>query len=419
MSHSSGVRMAGPLLTHQDGLWCDLLALGYAHFSAKNLLGVTAHLSRWLHSRCLSPADLTEDQIDAFLRDRRAAGYTGWRTLKGLRPILRYLRSVGAMPPPQPPWIDPAPSAVLARDYQSYLLEERGITPDTAGGYLRGVRKFLAAIDLSDLSDLCQLSTATVSRFILDEARSSSVGYAKMKVTALRSFLRYLHLRGHCADLSGAVPAVAGCRDSGLPKSLTEEEVSRLLDACHKCTATGRRNLAVLLLLSRLGLRAGEVAALDLKDVRWSRGDLLVHGKGSRGILPLPQDVGQALADYLQRGRPPFDSPKLFLQAIAPYGELTSKAVGAIVRDACTKAHLPRIGSHYLRHTAATQMLRKGASLSEVAHVLRHRGLLTTTIYAKVDRRKLRTLARPWPGGESRSSTLPRFQAAVGGAAPL
>ena len=401
MAHPSGVRMTGPLLAHQDGLWSDLLALGYAHFSAKNLMGVAAHLSRWLHGRCLSPADLTEGRIEAFLVDRRAAGYVCWRTPKGLLPILAYLRSVGAVPPPEPSWVDPAPAAVLARGYESYLLEERGIKPVTADGYLRGIRKFLATIELSDLSGLRQLSTATVSRFILDEARSSSVNTAKLKVTALRSFLRYLHLRGHCADLSGAVPAVAGCRDSGLPKSLTEEEVHRLLDACDTSTATGRRNLAVLLLLSRLGLRAGEVAALELDDIRWSRGDLLVHGKGSQGILPLPQDVGQSLADYLQRGRPPFDSPKLFLKALAPYGELNSSTVGAIVRTACTRAHLPPTGSHRLRHTAATQMLRKGASLSEVAHVLRHRSLLTTTIYAKVDRRKLRTLARPWPGGES------------------
>ena len=216
---------------------------------------------------------------------------------------------------------------------------------------------------------------------------------------ALRSFLRYLHVRGHCGDLADAVPAVAGYRDSGLPKGVTEEEVRRLLDACDRSTPVGRRNYVVLLLLSRLGLRAVEVAALELDDVRWTRGELVVRSKGSQGALPLPQDVGEALAEYVRRGRPRSTSRKLFLQALAPYRELTSHTVGGIVRSASTKAQLSPIGPHRLRHTAATQMLNKGASLREVAHVLRHQSLLTTVIYAKVDHRRLRTLARPWPGG--------------------
>lgn len=399
MSHPSRVHMTGPLAVHQVGLWSDLLSLGYARFSARNLLRVAAHLSRWLQARHLSPPDLTADRIDAFLRDRRAAGYTCWRTPKGLEPILRYLRSVGAASPPDPPQADPSPQAKLLQSYESYLLEERRVTSTTADSYLRLNREFLSAIGFADLSDLKRLSTATISGFILDEARSWSVAHAKLKVTALRSFLRHLHVRGHCGDLADAVPAVAGYRDSGLPKGLEQEEVRRLLEACDGSTATGRRDLAVLLLLSRLGLRAGEVAGLELDDVRWTRGELLVRGKGSQGVLPLPQDVGEALADYVRRGRPRSTTRKLFLQARAPHRDLTSSAVGKLVRSACERAHLSPVGSHRLRHTAATQMLRKGASLSEVAHVLRHRSLLTTAIYAKVDRLSLRELARPWPGG--------------------
>jgi site-specific recombinase XerD len=389
--------MTAPLAVHQDGLWSHLRELGYARFSAKNLLGVAAHLSRWLQAHDLSPADLTEDRIGAFLRDRCAAGYVCWRTPKGLEPILRYLRSLGEVPPPDPP--PASPRTELLESYESYLLGERGVTASAVAGYSRVVTKFLAAIGFAGPSDLQRLSTATVSRFILDQVRSSSVGYAKLKVTALRSFLRYLHVRGLCGDLAGAVPAVAGYRDSGLPRGLTDEQVRQLLEVCDRSTPTGRRDYAVLLLLARLGLRAVEVASLELDDVRWTRGDLLVRGKGSQGALPLPQDVGDALADYAQKGRPRSTSQKLFLQVLAPYRDLNSKTIGAIVQSASRKAHLPPVGSHRLRHTAATQMLNKGASLSEVAHVLRHQSLLTTAIYAKVDHHRLRSLARPWPGG--------------------
>ncbi len=397
MSHPSGVRMTGPLAAHEDGLWSDLLRLGYTPLSARNLLRVAAHMSRWLHARHLSSSDLTTDSIDAYLRDRRAAGYTCWRTPRGLEPILRYLRSVGAVPRPDPPRDEP--QGRLLKAFESYLLEERGITAVTTEGYLRSIRTFLTFIDFVRLPDLRALCPATIARFVLEEARSSSVGYAKLKVTALRSFLRYLHVRGHCRALADAVPAVAAYRDSGLPKGLAQEEVRRLLEACDRSTATGRRDLAVLLLLSRLGLRAGEVAALGLDDVRWTRGEVLVRGKGSQGVLPLPQDVGEALAEYVRSGRPRSLSHKLFLQSCAPHRELTSGTVGALVRNASKRAHLPSTGAHRLRHTAATQMLGNGASLAEVAHVLRHRSLLTTTIYAKVDRLALRELARPWPGG--------------------
>jgi site-specific recombinase XerD len=301
------------------------------------------------------------------------------------------------MPPPG----DLSPQAALSQAYELYLLEERGVVSTTVDSYSRVARRLLASIGFTDLSDLRQLSTATISHFALDEVRSSSVGYAKCKVTALRSFLRFLHVRGHCDDLAGAVPAVAGYRDSGLPKGLPEEDVGRLLEACDQGTAIGLRSLAVLLLLSRLGLRAGEVAALELDDLRWTCGEVTVRGKGRCGVLPLPQDVGEALADYVRKGRPRSTSRRVILRARAPFRGLTSSGVGSIVRSVCEKARLAPVGSHCLRHTAATQMLRKGASLSEVAHVLRHRSTLSTAIYAKVDRLALRDLARPWPGGES------------------
>lgn len=402
MSHPSGVRMKGPLVVHQDGLWADLRARGYAWFSAKNLLSVARHLSLWLESQGLSPSDLTGPRIEEYLRDRRASGYICWRSLRGLRPILRYLRSVGAVPAEVEEERGSSPRSGLLQTYQTYLLEERGITSAaTVDSYLRVVRTFLTAIDFVDLTDLPGLSPAKVSGFLREEVRLCSVGSAKIKVTALRSFLRYLHLRGHCLDLLGAVPAVAGCRDGGLPKGLSPEEVRQLLETCGEGTAVGRRDRAILLLLSRLGLRAIEVAGIELEDVAWTRGELRVRGKGRHGVLPLPEDVGQALEDYLRQGRPDSASRRLFLTARAPHRELTSGTVGAVVRSACRGAGLPPCGSHRLRHTVGTQMLRKGASLAEVAHVLGHQSLLTTAIYAKVDRRALRELARHWLGGES------------------
>jgi integrase/recombinase XerD len=401
MNHPSGVRVTGPLVSHLDGLWSDLLALGYARDSAKNLLRVASHLSRWLCVQRLELSDLTTDRIDAYLQVRRAAGFVCWLTPKGLEPLLCHLRSVGAVPAPDPPRMDPSPVASLLRAYESYLLKERGITTGTTDGYLRVARKFLADTDLSPPDDLHRLSTAVVSRFVLHQARSSDSGTPGIDFSALRSFLRYLHFSGHCRDLSAAVPAAAGYRQSGLPKGATEEEVRRLLAVFDRETATGQRNFAILLLLSRLGLRAKEVATLEFEDVRWTRGELLVRCKGSQGLLPLPQDVGEALADYVQRGRPRSTSRKIFLLALAPYRDITSKTVGAMVRGAAARAGLPKMGSHRLRHAAATLMLQKGASLTEVALVLRHGCIQTTAIYAKVDRRRLRLVARAWLGGES------------------
>ncbi|MDT8442485.1 MAG: tyrosine-type recombinase/integrase [Desulfuromonadales bacterium] len=399
MTHLPRVRMTGPLAPYRDVLWAELLGRGYAPLSARNLMRVAAHLSRWLGEGQRSPSDLTAERIEAFLRHRRACGYTCWRTPKGLAPILDALRIFGAVPAAEPAPVDSSASGQLLRDFERYLLEERGIRSNTAAGYLRLVQPFVEGLRLSHLSELEQLSAEVVSRFILHEARSSSVGYLKLKVTALRSFLRYLHIRGLCRDLAAAVPAVAGYRLSGLPKSILEEDVRRIEKTCDRATAKGRRDYAILLLLSRLGLRAREVAALTLEDVHWARGEVLVRGKGSEGALPLPHEVGEALADYLREGRPDSTSRRIFLQVPAPHRALSTAGVKMVVRQASRRAGLRPIGSHRLRHTAATSMLRRGVSLPDIAQVLRHRSLATTAIYAKVDQQTLRTLARPWPGG--------------------
>jgi integrase len=222
-------------------------------------------------------------------------------------------------------------------------------------------------------------------------------------VAGLRPLLRYLHVAGLIVTpLQWAVPGVADLRDRTLPRGLKQAVVAKLLASCDRRRMVGRRDYAIMLLLVRLGLRAGEVAALQLDDLDWRGGEILIHGKGNRlDRLPLPVDVGEALAGYLRRRRPVEGCRAVFLRVRAPVGALPATGVISVVREACVRAGVPRVGAHRLRHTAATGMLRRGASLPEIAPVLRHREIKTTAIYAKVDRARLRTLARPWPGGES------------------
>lgn len=403
MLHPSRVRMRGPLAPHQDDIWTDLLSRGYSPLSAKNLLRVAAHLSRWLEAKGLSPQDLTRERIGEFCSHRRDCGYVRWFSPRGLEPILLPLRAQKVVPPAEPLPETDTPLARLLRVYERYQLEDRGLVSMTAARYVRSAQRFFADLGVDDLADVRCLRAADVSRFVLREARRSlSVGSAKLMVGDLRALLRYLHVCGLCGDLSAAAPAVAGHRHARLPRHIPWKEVQQLLKSCDLRTAIGQRDHAILLLMARLGLRAGEVATLEFSDMDWIDGKILVRGKGSQyDWLPLPEDVGKAIVRYLKRGRPLSDSRKLFLTCHAPYGDPSTSAVQAVVSRACDRAHLPRRSAHQLRHTAATQMLRGGASLQGVADVLRHRSLDTTAIYAKVDHLALRPLSRSWPGGES------------------
>lgn len=305
------------------------------------------------------------------------------------------------VPPPEPPPEDNTALAQLLREYETYLLEDRGLAPSTTLGSLRTAGQYFGDVGVGDLETLRRLSAADISGFVLRQANTMAVSSAKLMVTQLRSLLRFLHVRGLCGQLAAAAPALAGHRLSRLPKHIPWEEVQQLLDSCDLGTPVGQRDHAILLLLSRLGLRAGEVAALELGDMHWHSGRILVHGKGGRqDWLPLAEGVGEAIVGYLQGARPPTTSRKLFLKSKAPHGDLSTGAINALVGQASRRAHLPLRSAHQLRHTAATQMLRAGVSLQGVAEVLRHQSLDTTAIYAKVDHLALRPLARPWPGGE-------------------
>jgi site-specific recombinase XerD len=319
-----------------------------------------------------------------------------------MTPLLGYLRDLGLVPSPSP--VVPAtPAEALLERYRCYLIQERGLSPRTIASYAHVAKLFLFNRSAEGELGLERLSAAEITGFVLAECRARRVGSAKYIVCGLRALLRFLYSDGHVeSQLAAAVPSVAGWRLAGLPKALSSREVAALLASCDRRTTFGRRDFAVLTLLVRLGLRAGEVAALALVDIDWRAGEVVIRGKGRREErLPLPIAVGEALVGWLRRGRPRCESPTVFTRVRAPHLGLTSGSVSAIVRAASGRAGMSEVSAHRLRHTAATEMLRAGAGLSEVGQVLRHASTLTTSLYAKVDRQTLRTLALPWPGGEA------------------
>jgi len=287
---------------------------------------------------------------------------------------------------------------VLLGEYRRYLVVERGLAAGSVKRYVGVARQFLSRHGHLDGLGLGSLGASEVTAFVVAECRRGG-GSAKSLVTGLRSMLRFCFVAGYTTqELSSAVPTVPIWAGGSLPQPLSAKHVTMLL-AAGGATPVGLRDRAVMVLLARLGLRAGEVAGLDLDDVDWRAGELVVRGKGGRrDRVPIPVDVGEALVAYLQHGRRRVQCRALFLRAHAPIERVSAKAVGDIVRRACLREGLPATGAHRLRHSAATAMLGGGASLAEIGQVLRHARLSTTAIYAKVDRIALGGLAQPWPG---------------------
>jgi site-specific recombinase XerD len=401
MTDLTRVRVSGPLESYACGFAVELSRQGYAPVSARLQLHLVAHLSRWLAGEELDAAALTLPVVEAFLATRRAAGYTRFRSVEALVPLLGYLRGLGAAPP-APVVVAVGPVEELLERYRRYLSVERGLAGETVRGYVKMVRPFLAGRVSSGGLDLEHLRAGDVSAFLVGACREGRGGSVKLIVTALRSLLGFLHVEGVLEEsLSAAMPSVAGWRLAGLPRALEAGEVRRLLAGCDRRTANGRRDFAIVTLLVRLGLRSSEVAALELDDVDWRAGEILVRGKGNRRErLPLVVDAGQAMAAYVRRGRPSSAQGRcVFVRVRAPHRALTPLGVTQVVSGAARRARLGPIHAHRLRHTAATEMLRAGAPLPEIGQVLRHRRLASTAIYAKVDREALRSLAREWPGG--------------------
>jgi len=398
MQDPSRARVTGPLQPYAAGFIEELSRLGYTTQSACGQVLLMAHVSRWLAGEGLGAEALTPETAERFLAARRAACYVLYLSPKALVPLLGFLRRIGAAP--EAPPAARAPEDALLGRYRHYLVTERGLAAETAADYAAKVRRFLS---VRGSHGPAGLTASEVTAFIVETCPSMRKGTAKLTVTALRSLLGWLHVAGEIpVPLAWAVPAVASWRLATLPAPLEPAQVRAMLDGCDTGTAVGRRDKAMLTLLARLGLRAGEVAGLMLDDIDWRAGEITVTGKGRRSErLPLPADAGEAVAGWLRDGRPePFEGARnVFLRVRAPHRALTSTGISQAVFAAGKRAGLDGVFAHRLRHSAATGMLRSGASLPEVGQVLRHRRLLSTAIYAKTDVLSLRALARPWPTG--------------------
>jgi site-specific recombinase XerD len=313
-------------------------------------------------------------------------------------PLLSYLREMGLVPQAQP-LVTPV-DALLGR-YRSWMVQERGLAPTTVLRYENTARRFLQEQAVAGgVFEPAALTGVDVNAFLLRECARVSAGSAKGRVAELRSVLRFLYLEDLTSrQLSTAVPPVGGWRLAALPPVMTALDVQSLLDACDTGTEVGVRDFAMLTLVARLGLRSIEVARLELRDVDWRSGELVVRGKGRReDRLPLLAEVGEALVAYLSVGRRPAGADHVFLTCRAPRGPIRADLVGDVVERACHRAGRPRVGPHRLRHALAGELLRKGAGLVAISQVLRHQDLGTTALYAKVDLDALRQVAQPWPG---------------------
>jgi site-specific recombinase XerD len=318
--------------------------------------------------------------------------------------FMEYLRRKGVIPTIEMPPRHLTPVELSVQAFEHYLRSERILANVTIAHYLPFVDGFLTERFSDGPVTLSHLSAADVIRFVQRQAPRLHVKRAKLLTTALRSFLRFAQYRGDIAsDLASAVPTVASWSMTSIPRAIPADAVRQLLASINQCTPMGLRNYAILLLLARLGLRAGEVVRLELEDINWNGGYVNVKGKGGqRSALPLPTDVGTAIAAYLQHGRQQSSCRRVFLRARAPIrGFLDQTAVGSLVRNSLAHAGIkaPTKGAHQFRHALATEMLSHGASLTEIGEILRHRSPQTTTIYTKVDIEALRTLSLPWPGG--------------------
>jgi integrase/recombinase XerD len=392
--------VVGPLEPYAAGFAADLERQGYTANAAVCQLGWIAHLSRWMADQRIDAVDLAPPMIDRYLAARHARGHRRPHSAKAFAPLLIHLRKAGVASSPAPMVLTPA-EALLDR-FQAYLFGERAMGAASVRGYVDHVRPFVELHVAGDGGQgLIAIEASDVTGFIRARAPGQAPKTTQRMASAMRALLRFWQVEGLTVkSLADAVPKVA-CRDPGLPKALKPAEVAALLTACDRGSGAGRRNFAMLLLMSRVGLRCGEVAQMSLGDIDWRRGEIMVVGKGGRrDRLPLPVDVGEAIVDYLRHDRPPDALDRcLFIRRRAPHRGLASVGVTQVVAEVALRAGLGVVHAHRLRHSAATSMLTAGAPLTEIGQVLRHRRPLTTAIYAKVDVEGLRALARPWPVG--------------------
>lgn len=393
------VRVPGPLAPFATAFESALKHQGYRPLTIVNEMRVMANLSRWLDGRGETAGDLSRERIEQFLDARRAAGFTSPCSRRALATLAEVLAEHGVARVCGSDEEGPtsATEALLA-SFERFLRSERGLAATTAAAYAKRAHRFLAASGVD--GQLARLNAGHVTGAVTRECATGSVGSVQYFVAALRSFLRFCFMEGLTeSDLSAAALGITGRRHSSLPRGIDRKDAEALLASCDRRRSEGRRDYAIVIMLARMGLRAGEVARLRLEDIDWEAGEVVVHGKGNReDRLPLPSDVGAAIAGYLRRGRPRSAHREVFLRALAPIGPLGRGGVSSAVRRACRRGGLAPVGAHRLRHTLACEMVAAGVPLAEIGQVLRHRGVSSTAIYARVDLEGLRALARPWPG---------------------
>lgn len=404
----SGSRLFGRLKSGSHGQLVELYAtrlveVGLASHGVWRSLNVVDDLLDWMASRQTRLVNLDESAVVRFLRHRGTKQTIQPGDRAALKRWLLTLRTAGAIAPMSLP-ADTAQEQILSR-FSDYLRSERGLAATSIVRNLPSIRRFLSEACPAGATDLGKISQEEVIRYIERHAQDWSPSSGKAMCWSLRAFLRYLHHTGVIPlALAGCVPSIRQWRFVSLPTYLSADQVQMALDGGDRTTATGRRDYAILMMLAKLGLRADEVATLTLDDVDWRAGEMLVRAKGrQRARMPIAPDVGAAVVAYLRDGRPKSSCRRLFLRSFAPHiGFASGGAITMIAKTALERAGIrgyAHQGAHIFRHSLATELLRSGATLSEIGQLLRHKNHDTTRIYAKVDIEALRTLSLPWPGG--------------------
>jgi site-specific recombinase XerD len=391
----------GPLHSYIPDFTDSLANRGYSKACIAYKFCLVRAFDQWMRQHQIKMEGFTETRIQEFIR-RRAKRYSKQRGDSAtLRSLLKHLQEADVVS-----YLQPKMSALdhLQLRFAHHLKEQRGLRPKSVRQYLFHTRRFLVERFADGPLSLSELNAQDIVRCILRQARIVSPHAARCMAKALRSLLRFLQQSGEIViDLAARVPSVANWNLSGLPKYLLPQQVKLVLRKSNHDDPIVRRDRVILLLLARLGLRAAEIVEMTLDDIDWEAGELTIRGKGGRrDKLPLPKDVGQSIANYLKQLRPTCACRRVFIRSAAPYeGFADSAAVDIVVQRALRRAGInpPNRGAHLFRHSLATQMLRNGASMSEIAKVLRHQSESSTAIYAKVDLSALRSIAQPWPGG--------------------
>lgn len=398
----------GPLVPYLDSFARWLEEQGFKRKHLGPQIRETASFSKWLQAEQVATENITDELARRFFAETARHPFVGKGERATLRRLLDYLSHLGVIHPLVEHVEMTAIQQVVAT-FATYLHDEQALSDKTLIQYCPFAERFLSERFGNRPVELAALRAADVIAFIKQQAAHLSPARAKAATTALRSFFRYLRYRGEIQiDLVAAVPTVPNWSMTGIPRAIAPDHLRAVFAHCPRDTPVGRRDYAILMLLARLGLRSSEIVSLTLESIDWEASSIAVDGKGAgkgkqTASLPLPVEVGEAIADYLQHGRPISSSRALFLRACAPIRGLgASPTVGTIVGAAIRRAGIEtqHQGAHQFRHALASDMLRHGATLTEIGSLLRHRHAKTTSIYAKVDFAALRPISLPWPRGE-------------------